>query len=110
MRSRGGRPDLAGLHLHSVKAPTLLIVGGNDDVVLGLNEMAEAELRCESELRVVPGATHVFEEPGTPRLPPSWRGTGSSVTKHRCPPDGWSCGVGPPLLDVRVGPGANRAD
>ncbi|MEZ5378484.1 MAG: alpha/beta family hydrolase [Acidimicrobiales bacterium] len=63
--SRGGRPDLAGLHLHSVKAPTLLIVGGNDDVVLGLNEMAEAELRCESELRVVPGATHVFEEPGT---------------------------------------------
>ncbi len=63
--SRGGRPDLAGLHLHSVRAPTLLIVGGNDDVVLGLNEMAAAELRTESQLSVIPGATHLFEEPGT---------------------------------------------
>ncbi len=62
--SRGGRPDLAGFALHSVQAPTLLIVGGCDDVVLGLNEMAKAELRCESVVRVVPGATHLFEEPG----------------------------------------------
>jgi dienelactone hydrolase len=63
--SRGGRPDLAGDVLPKVKAPTLLIVGGNDDVVIGLNEEAYAQLTCEKELKIVPGATHLFEEPGT---------------------------------------------
>jgi dienelactone hydrolase len=63
--SRGGRPDLAGDALPKVKAPTLLIVGGNDDVVIGLNEEAYAQLTCEKELKIVPGATHLFEEPGT---------------------------------------------
>jgi putative phosphoribosyl transferase len=63
--SRGGRPDLASPRLGSVRAPTLLIVGGRDDVVLGLNSQAQAQLHCENELAVVPGATHLFEEPGT---------------------------------------------
>ena len=63
--SRGGRPDLAGPRLGEVRAPTLLIVGGRDDVVLELNEAARARLRCESRLAVVPRATHLFEEPGT---------------------------------------------
>ena len=63
--SRGGRPDLAGQRLGAVMAPTLLIVGGDDDVVLDLNRRAQAQLRCESRLAVVPGATHLFEEPGT---------------------------------------------
>jgi putative phosphoribosyl transferase len=63
--SRGGRPDLAGPSLGSVRAPTLLIVGGLDDIVLGLNQQAQGELRCESELAIIPGATHLFEEPGT---------------------------------------------
>ncbi len=65
--SRGGRPDLAGPRLGAVRAPTLLIVGGRDSVVLGLNRQAQAELRCPNELRVVRGATHLFEEPGTLR-------------------------------------------
>jgi len=63
--SRGGRPDLARPRLAAVTAPTLLIVGGNDDVVLDLNRRAQAELRCENHLAIVPGATHLFEEPGT---------------------------------------------
>ena len=63
--SRGGRPDLANADLARVRAPTLLIVGGNDPVVLDLNRVALAELRCEKELVIVPGATHLFEEPGT---------------------------------------------
>ena len=63
--SRGGRPDLAGRELSKVKASTLLIVGGYDDVVIGLNEVAYAQLTCEKELKIVPGATHLFEEPGT---------------------------------------------
>jgi putative phosphoribosyl transferase len=63
--SRGGRPDLAGPRLADVVAPTLLIVGGDDDVVLELNRQAQARLRCENRLVVVPGATHLFEEPGT---------------------------------------------
>jgi putative phosphoribosyl transferase len=62
--SRGGRPDLAGSKLDQVRAPTLLIVGGRDEVVLELNRQAQMELRCESQLAVVPGATHLFEEPG----------------------------------------------
>jgi putative phosphoribosyl transferase len=63
--SRGGRPDLAGNRLAHVTAPTLLIVGGADTVVIGLNEEAQRHLRCEHRLRIVPGATHLFEEPGT---------------------------------------------
>ncbi len=62
--ARGGRPDLAGPVLPAVTAPTLLIVGGHDEVVLELNRKAQTELRCESSLTVVPGATHLFEEPG----------------------------------------------
>jgi len=62
--SRGGRPDLAGDALLRVQSPTLLIVGGYDDVVIRLNEEAIAELRCEKELKIVSGATHLFEEPG----------------------------------------------
>ncbi|MBB4790898.1 putative phosphoribosyl transferase [Streptomyces nodosus] len=65
--SRGGRPDLAGPRLPEVTAPTLLIVGGADPVVLDLNRQAQARLRCESRLAVVPGATHLFEEPGALR-------------------------------------------
>jgi putative phosphoribosyl transferase len=63
--SRGGRPDLAAPRLGAVTSPTLLIVGGRDDVVIELNRQAQAQLRCESRLAVVPGATHLFEEPGT---------------------------------------------
>ncbi|MFE9172811.1 phosphoribosyltransferase family protein [Streptomyces kebangsaanensis] len=63
--SRGGRPDLAGPRLPAVTAATLLIVGGHDRLVLGLNREAQARLRCENRLAVVPGATHLFEEPGT---------------------------------------------
>jgi putative phosphoribosyl transferase len=62
--SRGGRPDLAGDALPKIQAPTLLIVGGNDDVVIELNEMARDQMRCEVKLEIVPGATHLFEEPG----------------------------------------------
>jgi putative phosphoribosyl transferase len=62
--SRGGRPDLAGTALADVHAPTLLIVGGRDDVVLRLNQEALGELRCVRDLVIVEGATHLFEEPG----------------------------------------------
>ena len=62
--SRGGRPDLAGEALPLVQAPTLLIVGGEDDVVIQLNEQARARMHCEVKLEIVPGATHLFEEPG----------------------------------------------
>ena len=62
--SRGGRPDLAGADLASVAAPTLLIVGGADPLVLDLNRSALARLRCEKRLAIVPGATHLFEEAG----------------------------------------------
>jgi putative phosphoribosyl transferase len=62
--SRGGRPDLAGDALPKVQAPTLLIVGGNDDIVIELNEQARDRMRCEVKLEIVPGATHLFEEPG----------------------------------------------
>ena len=63
--SRGGRPDLAGPRLGEVRAPTLLIMGGADRAVLELNRLAQAQLRCASELAIVQGATHLFEEPGT---------------------------------------------
>src|SRR5687767_3417356 len=74
--SRGGRPDLAGEHLPKVEAPTLLIVGSRDVPVIPLNEDAFAQLRCEKKLEIVPGASHLFEEPGTleavSRLASSW--------------------------------------
>ncbi len=74
--SRGGRPDLAAPRLSEVRSPTLLIVGGDDPVVIELNREALAQLRCESKLEVVPGATHLFEEPGTleqvARLAAAW--------------------------------------
>jgi putative phosphoribosyl transferase len=63
--SRGGRPDLAAGALARVRAPTLLIVGGYDDVVIELNAGAHDMLTCEKRLEIVPGATHLFEEPGT---------------------------------------------
>jgi putative phosphoribosyl transferase len=62
--SRGGRPDLVGGRLALVRTPTLLIVGGADEGVLGLNQRAQAQLTCENRLVVIPGATHLFEEPG----------------------------------------------
>jgi putative phosphoribosyl transferase len=76
--SRGGRPDLAGPALPRVKAPTLLIVGGEDTPVIGMNEEAFAQLRCEKRLEIVPGATHLFEESGAleqvARLARDWFG------------------------------------
>src|SRR2546426_3198187 len=63
--SRGGRPDLAGPALPKVKAPTLLIVGGDDTAVIEMNQDALAKMRCPKELRLIPGATHLFEETGT---------------------------------------------
>ena len=76
--SRGGRPDLAADALTRVKSPTLLIVGGLDEPVIKLNEDALARLRCEKELRIVPGATHLFEEHGAleevARLAGEWFG------------------------------------
>lgn len=62
--SRGGRPDLAMAVLSRVRAPTLLIVGGDDEPVIDMNQKAAAHLRCEQRLEIVPGATHLFEEPG----------------------------------------------
>jgi putative phosphoribosyl transferase len=83
--SRGGRPDLARPYLSAVKAPTLLIVGGNDDVVIQLNEQAHRRLRCPKQLVIVPGATHLFEEPGTleevARLAKEW------FVRYLAPPD-----------------------
>jgi putative phosphoribosyl transferase len=76
--SRGGRPDLAGDALPKVRAPTLLIVGGNDDIVIELNEMARNQMRCDVKLEIIPGATHLFEEPGAlekvARLASDWFG------------------------------------
>ncbi len=63
--SRGGRPDLAEGALEQVRTPVLLIVGGNDTIVIGLNSEAFAKLRSEKQMELVPGATHLFEEPGT---------------------------------------------
>jgi putative phosphoribosyl transferase len=81
--SRGGRPDLAGAALARVIAPTLLIVGGNDDVVIDLNRDAMAQLHGEVRLEIVPGASHLFEEPGTlavvARLATDW------FTRHLAP-------------------------
>jgi pimeloyl-ACP methyl ester carboxylesterase len=63
--SRGGRPDLAGAALRRVKSPTLLIVGEMDDHVITLNKHALSQMKCERKLEIVPGASHLFEEPGT---------------------------------------------
>ncbi len=65
MVSRGGRPDLAADSLSRVSAPTLLIVGGQDDVVIELNYSAMLQMHCIKKLEIVPGATHLFKEPGT---------------------------------------------
>jgi dienelactone hydrolase len=74
--SRGGRPDLAFGALEHVEAPTLLIVGGEDREVIELNRRAFAQLRCEKRLEIIPGATHLFEEPGAleavARLASTW--------------------------------------
>ena len=74
--SRGGRPDLAWAALEHVQAPTLLILGGRDDVVIELNQGAYARLHADKQLVIVPGATHVFEEPGAlpevARLAAAW--------------------------------------
>lgn len=63
--SRGGRPDLAGDSLALVQAPTLLLVGGHDEVVIQMNEEAMSQLNCIKKMEIIPGATHLFEEPGT---------------------------------------------
>jgi putative phosphoribosyl transferase len=85
--SRGGRPDLAGPALEHVRAPTLLIVGGNDLQVIDLNRWAFAQLRCEKQLAIVPGATHLFEEPGAldevARLAREWFVRYLSATEER---------------------------
>ena len=63
--SRGGRPDLAGAALPAVKAPKLLIVGGYDERIIEMNRTGYAQLRCTKDLKIVLGATHLFDEPGT---------------------------------------------
>jgi len=78
--SRGGRPDLAGEALAAVRAPTLLIVGGADEPVIGMNQAALPHLQVEKELAVVPGATHLFEEPGA--LEAVARLAGAWFTRH----------------------------
>ena len=84
--SRGGRPDLAGEALARVRAPTLLIVGGNDAPVLAMNYDALARLRCENRLEIVPSATHLFEEPGAleavARLAGDWFARYLTSTEH----------------------------
>ncbi|MFQ5475003.1 MAG: dienelactone hydrolase family protein, partial [Candidatus Nanoarchaeia archaeon] len=62
--SRGGRVDLGGGSIPNVKAPTLMIVGGDDTPVIEMNKAAQKEMRCENKLVIIPGASHLFEEPG----------------------------------------------
>jgi pimeloyl-ACP methyl ester carboxylesterase len=92
--SRGGRPDLAEPALEYVRAPTLLIVGGNDAQVIELNRAALARLRCEKRLVSVPGATHLFEEPGAldevARLAREW------FERHLTSAEARASGVGTP--------------
>jgi putative phosphoribosyl transferase len=87
--SRGGRPDLAGAALASVSAPTLLIVGGLDEAVIRLNRKAAAQMTCEHRIEIVPGATHLFEEPGTledvTRQAVAWFGRWLATTLNRTP-------------------------
>ncbi|MBW3668988.1 MAG: dienelactone hydrolase family protein [Actinobacteria bacterium] len=82
--SRGGRPDLADDALAAVRAPTLLLVGGLDDVVIGLNREAHNRMDAERRLDVIPGATHLFEEPGT--LEAVARRAGDWFLTHLAPP------------------------
>ena len=82
--SRGGRPDLAAPRLPDVTAATLLIVGGRDQVVVDLNRQAQQLMRCENRLAIVPGATHLFEEPGA--LQTVTRLAGDWLTTHLTPP------------------------
>jgi putative phosphoribosyl transferase len=96
--SRGGRPDLAGEALARVAAPTLLIVGGEDLPVLGLNRRAMAKMACPVELEVLPGATHLFEEPGALErvadLAAAW------FTRHLAAvPEGLAAHATPPSLE-----------
>jgi len=87
--SRGGRPDLASADLPKVRAPTLLIVGGDDDVVIRLNQQAKARMTARCELQIVPGATHLFPEPGALesviRLASAW------FSRHLAPAFGNPC-------------------
>lgn len=85
--SRGGRPDLAGSALHRVRSPTLLIVGGYDEMVLCLNNEAYEKLRCEKDFRIVPCATHLFEEPG--KLEQVAQISAHWFSKHMGIPAGW---------------------
>jgi putative phosphoribosyl transferase len=89
--SRGGRPDLAGDALARVQAPTLLIVGGEDDVVIDLNEQARARMDCEVKMEIIPGATHLFEEPGTleqvAKLSAAWFQHHSLEKRKSSPPE-----------------------
>jgi len=89
--SRGGRPDLAGASLSRVRAPTLLIVGGRDHAVIELNREAFERLRCEKKLEIIPGATHLFEEPGA--LEEVARLAGEWFRRFLAPP---AAGVRPP--------------
>jgi pimeloyl-ACP methyl ester carboxylesterase len=82
--AQGGRPDRAVARLARVRAPTLLIVGGNDEIVHGLNRIARPRLRCPSRLVVIPGATHFFEEPGA--LDQVAKVTTDWILAHRAPP------------------------
>lgn len=94
--SRGGRPDLAGDFLPQVQAPTLLLVGSNDVPVIGMNENAMARMRtgnAEVRLEIIPGATHLFEEPGT--LEEVARHATMWFTTHLDPPAGSGTGVPP---------------
>ena len=85
--SRGGRPDLAAAFLERVSAPTLLIVGGDDTSVIELNEQAYLQLRCPKELKLIPGATHLFEEAGAlervAHLASDWFATHLAARKTR---------------------------
>jgi dienelactone hydrolase len=85
--SRGGRPDLAGPYLSRVQAPTLLIVGGDDPFVIRLNEEAMQHIAVERRLEIIPGATHLFEEPGAlekvAELATDWFGRHMTTPKHR---------------------------
>jgi dienelactone hydrolase len=85
--SRGGRPDLAGPYLSKVQAPTLLIVGGDDPVVIRVNREAMQHIHAETRLEIIPGATHLFEEPGTlervAELATDWFDRHLTAPKHR---------------------------
>ncbi|GLS38857.1 hypothetical protein GCM10010869_44540 [Mesorhizobium tianshanense] len=89
--SRGGRPDMAAAALEEVRAPTLLIVGGNDEDVLALNRAALARLSGPKELKIIPGASHLFSEPGT--LDAVVAEAGAWFTRH-LPPADQSAGEG----------------